>query len=134
MYSEILNYVLNFKIVSVLFCHFQCSFYYCDPVIHRNKLAIQSFIKKITKTGTKTYCYHEPNNPEYAVKEVISKTTVIHAMLWPSMCLFVGIIILIGFIFNIPLYIQKRLSGHNSSNKVTVNLFGYQLMKRQTEV
>ena len=120
----------------IVFCtlSFQCSFFYCDPVIQRNMVAIQSFIKKVGKTGSKIFCYHEPIHPEYAVKEVISKTTVVHAMLWPSLCLFVGIIILMGFIFNIPFYIQKRLSEHSGSNRVTVNLFGYQLMKRHTAV
>ena len=39
-------------------------------------------------------CYFEPSSHDYAIVRVITKATVVHAMLWPSIAVVVAIIIL----------------------------------------
>ena len=45
-------------------------------------------------TGQEFMCYFEPSTHDYAIVSVITKATVIHAMLWPSIAVVVAIIIL----------------------------------------
>ncbi len=77
-----------------LFC-FQCSFHKCDRSPKNNIDAIEDFIEQYaSRIGKRLQCYFDPAFPDYAIVSVVTKSTVIHAMLWPSIACVVAIIIL----------------------------------------
>ena len=79
----------------ILFFYFQCSFHKCDRSPKNNIDAIEDFIEQYaSRIGKRLQCYYDPAFPDYAIVSVVTKSTVIHAMLWPSIACVVAIIIL----------------------------------------
>ena len=74
---------------------FQCSFHKCDRQVKNNFDGASEFYNDYGReVGQGFMCYFEPNSHDYAIVKVITKATVIHAMLWPSVAVIVAIIIL----------------------------------------
>ena len=102
--------------------------------MYKNIVAIKSYLKKYEMLGSKNqYCYHDPKQPQYAIKEVVRMSTVIHGMLWPSLFLLIGISILMGFIFKLPTRIQNHVAKHRTVDRKSKRQSGYQLMTKHKE-
>ena len=102
--------------------------------MYKNIVAIKSYLKKYEMLGSKNqYCYHDPKQPQYAIKEVVRMSTVIHGMLWPSLFLLIGISILMGFIFKLPTRIQNHVAKHRTVDTKSKSQSGYQLMTKHKE-
>lgn len=89
------QYIMQGSSLNISCLPFQCSFHKCDRQVKNNFDGASEFYNDYGREiGQGFMCYFEPNSHDYAIVKVITKATVIHAMLWPSVAVIVAIIIL----------------------------------------
>ncbi|KAK2142954.1 hypothetical protein LSH36_892g00013 [Paralvinella palmiformis] len=88
----------------------QCSYHKCDRDPRKNLQAVEAYSNLVGDAGTQYECYYEPSDRTYAIKAIVTKVTIIHCMLWPSLALLIGFIILLVYL-NDPSQAQHHFNS-----------------------
>ena len=81
----------------------QCSYHKCNRVIKKNWEALKHFVGRYGEMGQTSKCYFEPSDLTYTILHVVTRATVVHTMLWPSVAVVVGLSILFANVFRVGL-------------------------------
>lgn len=90
----------------------QCSYHKCSRVPAQNLLSVDQFYKSYG-VGAQFWCYFRPSDPSYAILDLVTASTVIHCMLWPSVALITGLAFLVLHL-NMDSAQSKRKTHFNS--------------------
>jgi len=77
----------------------QCSFHKCDRMSARNAEALNNFMLRYGTVGDTYPCFYEPSQPWYAITSVVDLATAVNTILWPSLALLMGAVIVLGYVF-----------------------------------
>ncbi|ELU12170.1 hypothetical protein CAPTEDRAFT_204716 [Capitella teleta] len=92
----------------------QCSYHKCSRIAAQNLLAVEQFAESHAGIGDRFWCYFRPSDPSYAILDLVSAWTVVHCMLWPSVALVTGLVILVLHL-NMDTAKSKRKNSHFNS-------------------
>ena len=85
-------FVLKYKNYVILF---QCSIHECG-VEEWNVKESRNFRNSWGQRGQVYPCYYDPAHPEVAILNVVGYEDMLHAVLWPTLCLMSGTLMWLG--------------------------------------
>ncbi len=102
---------------------FQCSFHKCDRQPKNNFDGADAFYNEYGKrVGLQFMCYFDPSSHDYAIVNVITKATVIHVMLWPSIAVVIAIVLLSVSLSEKGLQATRHPNQRNAHSSPTFDL------------
>lgn len=88
----------------------QCSYHKCNRIPAVNVESTLMFVERYN-TNVSYTCYYDPWRPYFVIVDVVTLSTVINCMLWPSLAFAIGIVIFLVEVFHVD---ARRSTSHRN--------------------
>lgn len=85
-----------------------CSYHKCSRNAHSNMEEIEAFAASHGVNGTTYQCFYDPGDLRYSLLTVVSRTKVVHCMLWPALSVVTGLVILLVYVLDVNVCRSRR--------------------------
>ena len=92
----------------------QCSFHICHAKSIENVHRVQSYHSRYGVIGHRTTCYCDPVS-SYCLANVVSRFKLIHVLLWPCVCVLLGVLVLAVYVMDVTLCCARSTTSSSWS-------------------
>jgi len=78
---------------------YHCTFHRCDRKEKKNFDEVDGFLKKFGNFEQSYQCFFKPLDPHYAIQSIVTLTTVVHTIFWPTLAVIFGLGVIIYYVF-----------------------------------